>query len=118
MTATATATELQAVLAGYEHFGVCPECGKNDGYVNVNRAHFFVCDTHKVFWSAGGNLFSSWRDQTEADWQHNANLLDGYREVQPKHPKLLNNTGIQPWFVKVRKDDCEPRIEGRCGRQV
>ena len=45
-----------------EYFGGCPECGKNDGYLNVGKDHVFICDEHKTAWCAGANLFSSWQD--------------------------------------------------------
>jgi hypothetical protein len=63
-------------------FGECPKCGKNDGYLNVEREHWFVCEEHRVKWFAGANLFSSWRHEPEQDWEHNYALLAGYREVE------------------------------------
>ncbi len=65
------------------YFGGCPECGGTDGYMNVERVHFFVCDKHKTKWRIGENLFSSWHEETEADWQANAKRLASYREVKP-----------------------------------
>jgi hypothetical protein len=52
-----------------DYFGGCPECGKTNGYVNVSRCHWFVCNQHKKRWCIGANLFSSWRYQTEAEQQ-------------------------------------------------
>ena len=66
-----------------DYFGGCPECGKNDGHLNIYRDHYFVCHAHKKRWSPGSNLFSSWKDETEAEWSVNAALLDGYDEVEP-----------------------------------
>lgn len=66
-----------------DYFGGCPECGKNDGHLNIYRDHYFVCHAHKKRWSPGSNLFSSWKDETEAEWSVNAGLLDGYDEVEP-----------------------------------
>ena len=66
-----------------EYFGGCPECGKNDGYLNVERVHVCLCDEHQVFWRIGENLFSSWQDETEEDWKQNEEKLRGYREVKP-----------------------------------
>jgi hypothetical protein len=67
------------------HFGVCPECGKNDGYLNIGKHHFFVCHQHKSAWSVGWNLFSSWREETEEDWKKNEELLNEYRLVESRH---------------------------------
>jgi len=64
------------------YFGVCPECGKVE-YVNIGRQHWMFCLEHKVKWLIGSNLFSSWRDETEAEWQRNAEVLEGFREIEP-----------------------------------
>jgi hypothetical protein len=65
------------------YFGSCPECGNADRYLNFHRDHWFVCDEHEVRWWVGSNLFSSWRDETEEDWEANGQLLMGYRQVKP-----------------------------------
>ena len=65
------------------YFGGCPECGGDDGCLNVGRNHWFKCDEHKTTWWVGSNLFSFWREETEADWQLNADRLDGHRIVKP-----------------------------------
>ena len=64
-------------------FGDCPACGTNDGFLNVERSHWFVCHEHQVRWIGGANLFSIWRDQTEDHWERNRALLATYREVEP-----------------------------------
>ena len=48
-----------------DYFGGCPQCGRNDGYVNAGKSHVFICREHKTSWAIGSNLFSSWRDQTD-----------------------------------------------------
>lgn len=70
-----------------EYFGGCPTCGKTDGYLNIGRDHWFVCDAHSAKWCIGSNLFSSWREQSEASWQENAKKLAGYQEVAPIYPR-------------------------------
>jgi hypothetical protein len=76
-----------------QYFGSCPLCGKNNGYLNIGRSHFFRCDEHETKWCIGSNLFSSWHDETEDVWQQNSILLSSYREVQPVYPidDLLNH---------------------------
>ena len=69
------------------YFGLCPRCGDNDGYLNIERCHWFYCGRHKMTWMAGENLFSSWHDETEADWGRNAQKLEGYREVESINPE-------------------------------
>lgn len=68
------------------YFGGCPECGGTNGFVNVGANHWFVCDEHRTKWCCGTNLFSHWREEDEAEWLRNANLLSGYREVMPLLP--------------------------------
>lgn len=48
-----------------DDWGLCPTCGKTDGYINVGRGHWFYCQEHKKKWFVGSNLFSSWKDETE-----------------------------------------------------
>lgn len=69
------------------HFGECPECGRNDGYLNAGRTHVFFCDEHKTRWTVGSNLFSSWRDETEEEQREawDSRGLEFYREVEPVH---------------------------------
>lgn len=69
------------------YFGGCPVCGKTDGYMNIGREHWFVCDEHMTKWHIGSNLFSCWRDEAEAVWQQNTEKLAGYRDVKPIYPK-------------------------------
>jgi hypothetical protein len=72
-----------------EAFGWCPDCGRSDGYLNVEATHWYVCHAHRVRWCVGANLFSSWRYESEADWQKNADLLRTYREVDGQTPTVI-----------------------------
>ncbi|MGA2499494.1 MAG: hypothetical protein ABSH20_17270, partial [Tepidisphaeraceae bacterium] len=65
----------------------CPTCGKNDTYLNLGRSHWFVCHQHRVRWCGGENLFSTWRYETEADWQENFEIIGDYAEVKPVYPE-------------------------------
>lgn len=67
-------------------FGGCPVCGRNDGYLNIGREHWFKCDEHGLKWSGGENLFSTWRDETSEIWESNDELLGDYLEVEPLMP--------------------------------
>jgi hypothetical protein len=51
--------------------------------MNVRSAHFIVCDTHKVAWCIGSNLFSDWRDEDAAVWEANVAKLEHYAGVEP-----------------------------------
>jgi hypothetical protein len=66
-----------------DYFGGCPTCGMTDGYLNVDRNHWFVCHAHKKRWCVGSNLFGGWRDETEDIWAANEELLNRYDVVQP-----------------------------------
>lgn len=70
-----------------DYFGLCPDCKKSDGYLNVSRSHWGVCHEHKLRWAIGANLFSSWRDEDEETWRRNEETLLGYTEIKPYyHP--------------------------------
>src|SRR5271168_5516417 len=47
--------------------GGCPHCDCNDGMINIGKSHWVYCKTHMVRWTIGTNIFSGWRDQTEAE---------------------------------------------------
>ena len=63
--------------------GVCPKCGKTDGFVNLGQEHWFICRDHKSKWFAGLNLFEGWENQTVAQTESIAIMLGGYQEIVP-----------------------------------
>lgn len=69
------------------HFGECPECGRNDGYLNAGKTHRFYCRQDRTAWYVGSNLFSSWRDETEAEQRAKwADIdMESFRDVKPVH---------------------------------
>jgi len=89
------------------HFGGCPECGKTDGYLNIGRAHVFICDEHKTQWWAGENLFSNWRSETEEDWNRNREKLKAYRTVKPIYPTDNSTQARQQRLIEVLIALCE-----------
>jgi hypothetical protein len=68
-----------------DYFGLCPTCHKCEGFINVGRSHWLYCTEHKVKWLIGANIFSSWRDETEAEQRaiYNEIGMGGFKEVQP-----------------------------------
>lgn len=67
----------------YERFGVCPICGNSNGYLNIRKDHFGVCHNHKIIWSIGYNIFSSWKDEDETIWKKNRETLEQYEFREP-----------------------------------
>ena len=93
-----------------EYFGGCPQCGKNNGFLNIGRGHWFVCDDHKTTWLIGSNLFSCWRDETEADWQRNDYRLAEYSNVEPIYPEpteedLRQRAEHEVWSAECKRID-------------
>src|SRR5262249_15972331 len=80
------------------YFGGCPHCGKTDGFFNLGRAHFFVCDEHPVKWFVGENLFRGWKEKTREVWEPNARQFGHYTDVEPAtaHASLCDHAGKPP----------------------
>ena len=58
----------------------CPH-HDNIPYLNVGQEHFFYCTECRAFSSIGSNLFSSWQNESGADWRKNAALIKGFEEA-------------------------------------
>jgi hypothetical protein len=69
------------------YFGGCPYCGGCDGYYNLEREHWLVCDQCRTAWCYGANIFNSWRQEDEAQWTRNEAALAGYVAVTPIFPE-------------------------------
>jgi hypothetical protein len=80
------------------YFGLCPHCHCHDGYINIGKHQWFVCDEHKVKWWAGTNIFSSHRDQTEEEKEliYNERGLGEYEDIT-FHPDLPGVTFSLAW---------------------
>ncbi len=63
-------------------FGLCPHCQGTDGYLNIGRFHWFVCDVHKTRWHTASGVLG-WQDEDQDTWERNADLLEEYTEVEP-----------------------------------
>ena len=73
----------RAAITTDAYFGGGPHCDANDGYMNVERDHWCVCDKHKTKWRIGSNLFSDWKDEDENVWMKNEYRLANYMKVEP-----------------------------------
>jgi hypothetical protein len=77
------------------HCGVCPDCGKSDGFVNLGKEHWFICRDHKTKWFVGVNLFEGWENQTVAQAQSIEIMLETYKEIVPqRHLELEDDLKI------------------------
>jgi len=75
-------TESEAVVFNDDHyFGHCAVPEHENYYMNVERAHWMVCDKCQIKCLIGANLFSSWRYQNDDVWQANEVKLRKYREI-------------------------------------
>ena len=63
------------------YFGHCPVPDHENCYRNIGRSHWMVCDTCRIKWFMGENLFSSWRSQSEETWKANAETIKEYEEL-------------------------------------
>lgn len=101
-----------------DRFGVCPECGDADGYLNVGRTHWFFCDAHKTRWTYGANLFSTWEGETRADWEANQNKLSTYREVEPTfRPKGADDDIFRSETYDLQRSGVPVRVQVLAGTE-
>lgn len=68
------------------YFGVCPRCGGCGGCFDIGRDHYFYCERHNVAWCFGSNVFSGWKDTSEAQFAANGRKLASMRLVEPIYP--------------------------------
>jgi hypothetical protein len=72
----ATAQDVPLATCQAHYWGVCPECGHRDGYLNVGKGHWLYCREHRIRWFIGSNLFSNWKDETEDEQRAKYDALD------------------------------------------
>lgn len=68
------------------YFGVCPQCGRNDGYLNSGRERWFVCHEHRVKWGGGQSKACGWKEVSPVVRKRNVALFAAYREIEPRYP--------------------------------
>lgn len=64
--------------------GGCPECGRNDGHHNVGAGHWGLCHQHRTRWFIGANLFSGWREESEAEQRAQFAAVADYAKVEAR----------------------------------
>jgi len=84
------------------YFGVCPQCGDAQGYINIGRSHWLFCMKHKVKWCIGFDIFPSWKSETAEQQREKYNDLDfaSLKRVQPasdsiEYHKVQENEEIE-----------------------
>lgn len=64
----------------------CPQCGGSTSFLNARWDHWGICENCKLRWRIGSNLFSSWQEEAEADWQRNAEMLSQFQPLDGDGP--------------------------------
>jgi hypothetical protein len=95
------------------YFGNCPVCGTSGCYLNIGRTHVFICEEHKIGWTVGSNLFSSWREQTEEDWQCNKAKLADFKKIDFKDACTADQRKARDEYQQ-RHSEWKQRREERC----
>lgn len=96
---------------GYGYWGLCPTCKETDGFVNLGRGHWFICKKHRTRWFIGSNLFSSWRNETEAEQRRELEEIgfDSFEDVEPFYPEI---EGVQR-LTNDGDDDENPGVKSK-----
>ncbi len=83
------------------YFGGCPECGSQDGYTNVGKAHWAFCKAHRTMWCIGWNLFSSWQYETEAEQRlaYDTIGLGSFTKVEPMPWRPTLRERLRQWCM-------------------
>ncbi|MSR59448.1 MAG: hypothetical protein EXS05_17695 [Planctomycetaceae bacterium] len=94
------------------YFGRCPRCLREVPYMNIGRNHWFVCERDKVRWWAGSNLFSSWHDETEADWERNFETIKDFEDAKPYYPPATMGEMIGNLVRPTQQPEYSPIDDG------
>lgn len=73
--------KIRLIFDDDNYWGHCPNPEHENSCLNVGRAHWMHCETCRIKWLVGENLFSSWREQSMRVWEANREKLEGYRDV-------------------------------------
>ena len=65
--------------------------------MNVGKYHWFYCPEHRVRWCVGYNLQSSWRYETEEDWNRNWQKLQDYTDIGTAS-QLGESERLERWY--------------------
>ncbi len=90
------------------YFGGCPFCGGSRGYLNIGPQQWFFCEEHSTKWLVEENLFSSWKEESEEDWQRHTAQLEHYAEVEPLMPSWCQPVSREELDEQARRDGWVP----------
>jgi hypothetical protein len=65
-----------------------------------------MCPDHKVKWCEVSDLFSDWREESEADWLEAAEVLETCMEIEP----IRDIRDSQDW-IGGKRDEILSRLE-------
>ena len=110
-----------------DYCGLCPKCVAEFGipangypFVNCGSAHWFFCELHRVMWCFGCNIFSSWKDQTEAEQEEIfiSLGLETFEHVKPAHqPTDMKPQRFDPRDAMADERDDEQGEEWKRGSE-
>lgn len=69
----------------YSFVGNCPSCRRAFEYLNIRNDHWAYCDPCRIKEFVGKDLFPSWRVETEAIWQANAEKIRDYQSTEKEN---------------------------------
>ena len=59
----------------------CVRCGAQCACRNIGREHWGFCDTCRIKWCIGENLFSGWREQSDKVFEENRDFLKNFEDL-------------------------------------
>jgi hypothetical protein len=63
-----------------ELYGGCPQCGKCDGLLYIEREEWAVCHTHRIKWLVACGGWSPW-DIPREEYRENWERIKDYTEI-------------------------------------
>jgi hypothetical protein len=72
-------------ITATDHFGGCPQCGRNDGCLTIPGENWFRCDEHKLKWTPG-HIFN-WKRFDLKTLRENFELLESYAVTRAELPE-------------------------------
>jgi|ERR1043166_5522840 hypothetical protein len=73
-----------------DYWGICPWCGRHDGYITIGPLQYFVCHTHKTYWQGGRIVawYAEYDQDSEISFRNYKSISD-YRNIRAVCPDLM-----------------------------